>query len=144
MLYTLERHGVHAMSSGGDPEFFAADEIERYSEDFYLDEKDLETNFTKDSKFCQPPCDEHFPILRKKELSNRHIELYLQYQPKDLVDFVKEFDFQYSDKTDGEMTPLVAMLVDSRDGCSRHNFDVSKTHQKFHVTLKPSAKYLYN
>ena len=81
------------MSSEGDPEFYAEDEIERYSEEFYLDEKDLETDFTKDSKSCQPPCDEQFPILREKDLNNRLIEHYLQYQPKELVDYIKQFDF---------------------------------------------------
>ena len=48
VVCTLESHGVHAMSSEGEPEFYAEDEIERYSEDFCLDEKDLETDFTKD------------------------------------------------------------------------------------------------
>ena len=103
------------MSSEGDPEFYAEDEIERYSEEFYLDEKDLETDFTKDSKSCQSPCVEQFPILREKDPNNRLIEHYLQYQPKELVDYIKEFDFQYSDITDEEMTLLIDMLLDSRD-----------------------------
>ena len=140
VVYTLESHGVHALSSEGDPEFYAEDEVERYSEEFYLDEKDLETDFTKDSKSCQPPCDEQFPILREKDLNNRLIEHYLQYQPKELVDYIKEFDFQYSDITDGEMTFLIDMLLDSRDVYSQHKFDVGKTRQKFHVTLKPKAE----
>ena len=115
VLYTLESHGVHAMSSEGDPEFYAEDEIERYSEEFHLDEKDLETDFTKDSKSCQPPCDEQFSILREKDLNNRLIEHYLQYQPKELVDYIKEFEFQYSHITDEEMTHLIVVLLDSRD-----------------------------
>ena len=94
VVYTLESHSLHGMSSEGDPEFSAEDEIERYSEEFYLDEKDLETDFTKNSKSCQPPCDEQFPLLREKEVSNRLIELYLQYQPKELVNYVKEFGLQ--------------------------------------------------
>ena len=77
------------MSSEGDPEFYAEDEIERYSEEFYLDENDLETDFTKDSKSCQPLCDEQFPILREKSPNNRLIEHYLQYQPKVLVDCIR-------------------------------------------------------
>ena len=140
VVYTLESHGVHAMSSEGDREFYAEDEIERYSEEFYLDEKDLETDFTKDSKSCQPPCDKQFRILREKDLNNRLIEHYLQYQPKELVDYIKEFDFQYSDITDEELTLLIDMLLDSRDVYSRHKFDVGKTPQKFHVTLKPKAE----
>ena len=94
VVYTLESHGVHAMSSEGDPEFYAEDEIERYSEELHFDQKDLETDFTKDSKACQPLCDEQFPILREKDLNNRLIEHYLQYQSKELVDYIKEFNFQ--------------------------------------------------
>ena len=86
VVYTLESHGVHAMSSEGDLEFCVEDYMERYSEEFYLDEKDPETDFTNDSKPCQPPCDEQFPTLRENELNNRLIEHYLQYQPKELVD----------------------------------------------------------
>ena len=140
VVYTLESHGVHSMSSEGDPEFYAEDEIERYSEEFYLDEKDLETYFTKDAKSCQPPCDEQFPILREKDLNSRLIEHYLQNQPKELVDYIEEFDFQYSDITDEEMTLFIDMLLDARDVYSRHKFDVGKTRQKFHVTLKPKAE----
>ena len=137
--YTLESHGVHTMSSEGDPEFYAEDEIERYNEEFYLDEKDLETDFTKDSKSCQSPCGEQFPTLREKELNNRFIEHYLQCQPKQPADYMKELDFQYSDITGEELTFLIDMLFDSRDVYSRHNFDVDKTRQKFHVPLKPKA-----
>ena len=58
VVYTLESHGVHAMSSEGDPEFYAEDKIDRHNEEFGLDEKDLETDFTRDSKSCQPLCNE--------------------------------------------------------------------------------------
>ena len=58
VVCTLECHGVHALSSEGDLEFFAEEEIERFSEEFCLDKKDLETYFTKDSNSCQPLCDE--------------------------------------------------------------------------------------
>ena len=71
---TLESHGVHALSSEGDPEFYDEDEIERYSEEFHLNEKDLETDFTRDSKSCQPISDEQFPVLREKEGNDRLIE----------------------------------------------------------------------
>ena len=125
-MFTLESHGVQAMSSEGDPEFYAEDEIERYSEEFYIDEKDVETDFTEDSKSCQPPCDEQFPVLREKDLNNRFIEHYLQYQPKELVDYIKEINFQYSDITDEELTLLIDMLLDSLDFCSQHKIDVAK------------------
>ena len=64
----------------------------------------------------------------------------MQYQPKELVDYIKEFDFQYSDITDEELILLIDMLLDSRDVYSRHKFDVRKTRQKFHVTLKSKAE----
>ena len=64
----------------------------------------------------------------------------MQYQPKELVDYIKEFDFQYSDITVEEMTLLIDMLLDSRDVYSRHKFDEGKTRKKFHVTIKPKAE----
>ena len=140
VVYTLESHGVHALSSEGDPEFYAEDEIERYSEEFHLNEKDLETDFTRDSKSCQPISDEQFPVLREKEGNDRLIKFYLQNQPKELVDYIKEFDFQYSNISDEEMTLLFDMLIDSRDVYSQHKFDVGKTGQRFHVTLKPNVE----
>ena len=140
VVYTLEENGVHALSSEGDPDFFAEDEIERYSQDFYLNDKDLETDFNNDAKSCQPTCDEQFPTFREKDYNNQLIEHYLQYQPKELVQYAKEFDFQFSDITDEEMTLLIDMLIDSKDVYSHHKSDVGKTRQKFHVTLKPNVE----
>ena len=54
IVYTLEENGVHALSAENDAEFYADDEIERYSEEFLLENCELETDFTEDSKFCQP------------------------------------------------------------------------------------------
>ena len=54
VVYTLEENGVHALCVEGDAEFYADDEKERYSEDFLLENRELETDFTKDSKSCQP------------------------------------------------------------------------------------------
>ena len=105
---------MHAMSAEGDPAFYAEDEIDRCSEEFYLNERELETDFTSVAKSCQPDCDEQFPILPPKEENEALIEHYLQYQPKDLIDYVKQFDFQYSDITDNEMTLLIDMLIDSK------------------------------
>ena len=136
VLYTLEENGVHALSAEGDAEFCADDEIERYSEEFLLENHEVETHFTKDSKSCQPTCDEQFSVLCEKNHNNRLIDQYLQFQPKELINYVKEFDFQYSDKTDEEMILLIDMLFDARDVYSQHKIDVGKTRQKFHVTLK--------
>ena len=52
VVYTVEENGVHVSSSRGDPDFYAEDEIERYSEDFYLNDRDLEMlemDFTRDA-----------------------------------------------------------------------------------------------
>ena len=85
VVYTLDENGVHALSAEGDAEFYADDEIERYSEEFRLENRDMETDFTKDSKSCQPTFDELFPVFREKDHNNRLIDHYLQYQPKELV-----------------------------------------------------------
>ena len=78
VVYTLEEYVVHALSTG-DAEFYADDEIERYNEEFLPENRELETDFTKDSKSCQPTCDEQFPVLREKDHNNRLIDPYLQY-----------------------------------------------------------------
>ena len=140
VVYTLEENGVHALPSEGDPDFYAEDEIEGHSQEFYFNEKDLETDFTRDAKSCQPTCDEQFPTFREKHYNNQLIEHYLQYQPKELVQYVKKSDFQFSDFTDEEMTFLIDMLIDSKDVFSQHKFDVGKTSQKLHVTLKPNVE----
>ena len=88
---------VHAMSPEGNPTFYTQDEIERYSKEFYLGEKDLETDFTRDSKPCKPTCVEQFPLLGEKDVNKRLMGHFLQYQLRDLVKFLKEFDFQHSD-----------------------------------------------
>ena len=140
VVYSLDEHAIHAMSTERDPEFYAEDEIDRYCEEIHLNEKELETDFTSDVKSCQPDCDEQFPILRPKEQNEALIEHYLRYQPKESIDYVKQFDFQYSYVTDNEMTLLIDMLIDSKDVYSLHKFDVGKTRQKFHVTLKPNVE----
>ena len=139
VVCTLEENGVHALSSEGDTDFYAEDKIERYSEEFYLNDKDLKTDFTRDAKSCQPTCHEQFPTFREKDYNNQLIEHYLKYQPKELVQYAKEFDFQFSDITDEEIL-LIDILINSRDVYSQHKFDVSKTRQKFHVTLKPNVE----
>ena len=140
VVYTFEENGVHALSVEGDAEFYADDEIERYSEEFLLEKRELETDFNKDSKSCQPTCDEQFPVLREKDHKDRLIDHYLQYQPKEIINYVKKFDFQYSDITDEELILLIDMLVDARDVYSPHKFDMGKTCQKLHVTLKPNVE----
>ena len=90
VVYTLEENGVHALSSEGDRAFYAEDEIERCSDEFYLNDRDLETDITRYAKSCQPTCDQHFPTFRDKDYNNHPIEQYLQNQPKEFVQYVKE------------------------------------------------------
>ena len=124
----------------GDAEFYADDEIERYSEEFLLENRELEIDFTKDSKSCQPSCDEQFPVLSENDHNDRLIDHYLQYQPKEITNYDNEFDFRYSDITDEEMILLIHMLVDARDVYSQQKCDAGKTRQKIHVTLKPNIE----
>ena len=58
LVYILEGNGVHALSAEGDAEFYDGDEIKRYSEEFLLEHRELGTDFTKNSKSCQPTRDE--------------------------------------------------------------------------------------
>ena len=140
MLYTLEENGVHVLSTEGDAEFYADDEIERYSKEFLLENRELETDFTKDSKLCQPTCDEQFLVLLEKDQNSRLIDHYLQYKSKELVNCVKEVDFHYTDTTDEEMILLIDMLIDALDVSSQYIFDVGKTRHNFHVTFKPNVE----
>ena len=82
VVHSLDERAIHAMSAEGDPEFYAEDEIGQYSEEFHLNERELETDFTSDAKSCQTNCDRKFPILRPEEQNEALIERYLQYQPK--------------------------------------------------------------
>ena len=140
MVYSLDEHAVHAMFAEGYLEFNAEDEIDRYTEESRLNERELETDFTSYAKSCQKVCDQQFPVSLPKEQNESLVEHNLQYQPKKLTDYIKQFDFEYSDVTDNEMTLLVDMLIDSKDLYSLHKFDVGKTRQKFHVTLKPNVE----
>ena len=127
VVYTLEENGVHALSAEGDAVCYADDEIERYSEEILLEYRELETDFTMDSKSCQPTCGQQFPVFREKYHNDRLIDHYLQYQPKEPINYVKEFDFQYSEISDEEMILLIDMFADARDVYSQHKFNVSRT-----------------
>ena len=94
---------------------YAEDDIERYSDEFFVENHELETDFTKDFKSCQPTCDEQFPVLRKKDHSNRLIDHHLQYHPYEITNDLEKVDFQYLDITDEEMILLIDALVDARD-----------------------------
>ena len=100
----------------------------------------METDFTREAKFLQSTCDEHFPTFREKDYNNHLIGHYLQYQLEAFVQNVKIFDFQFFDITDEETTLLNDMLIGSNDVYSQHKFDVGKTRQKFHAKLKPNVE----
>ena len=40
VVYSWNEHASHAMSAEGDPDFYAEDEIDRYSEEFFLNERE--------------------------------------------------------------------------------------------------------
>ena len=67
VVFTLEENGVYALSSEGDPDFYAQDETERYSEEFYFNDRDLETDFTRDAECCQSTCGEQFPTPQDRK-----------------------------------------------------------------------------
>ena len=71
LVYNLEENGVHALSTEGDAEFYADDEIEqRYRGEFVLDNREVETDVTKVSKSCQPTLDEQFTLFCEKDHNN--------------------------------------------------------------------------
>ena len=63
VVYLLQEKGVYRLSAEGDAEFDADDEIERYSEELLLENCELKTHFTEDSKSFQPTCEEQFWVL---------------------------------------------------------------------------------
>ena len=136
VVYTPEKNGVQAMSPEGDAEFCADDEMELSIEKLFLENHELETDFTKDYKSCEPTCNQQFSVLRDKDKNYQFIDHSLQYQPEELINYVKEFNFQYSEIRDEESRRLIDMLVAARNFYSQHKFDVGKTCQMFHVTLK--------
>ena len=67
---------VHALSPGGDPEFYAEDESIRNIVAFYLNDGDLERNSATYSKLCQPNFDSL--LFEEHREKNPLIERFLQ------------------------------------------------------------------
>ena len=113
MVYTLEENGIHAMFAKGDAKLYADDEIERYSSQFSVEKRELETDFTEDTESCQTTRDQQFPFFatKNKDHNNPIIDHYLQYEPKEHTNYVEELDFRYSDITDDEMIFLIDMFI---------------------------------
>ena len=121
-------------------ERYVKDEVENYTNEWTKERNELETDFTRDSKSCQPPCTEQFPILRSKQLNDDLIEYYIQYESEDIKNLKKQFDFRYTDLEDEELVTLIDLVIESRDVYSQHKFDIGQTKWKFHVTLKPNSE----
>ena len=88
-------------------EHYVEKEVEKYTNDWTKERDEPGTDFTGDSKSCQPSCTEHFPILRSKQLNDDLIDYYLQYQSEDIKNLIKEFDFRYTDIEDEELITLI-------------------------------------
>ena len=121
-------------------EHYAENELENYTNEWIKEPDELETDCTRDSKSCQPPCTEQFPILRPKQLNDDLIDYYLHYQSEYIRNLIKQFDFRYTDFEDEGLVTLNDKIIDSRDVYSQHKFDIAQTKQKFHVTLKPNSE----
>ena len=111
-----------------------------YTNEWTKERDELETDFTRGSESCQPPCTEKFPILSPKQLNDDLTEYYLQYQSEDIKNLIKQFDFRYTDLEDEKLVTLIDMIIDSREVYSQHKFDIGQTKQKIHVTLKPDSE----
>ena len=94
VVISFDENRVHVITAEGDAEIYADDEIERSSEKIFHENRELETDFTKDYKSCQPTCDKEFSALREKKHKTGLIDHYLQYQSKEHTNFVKEYNFR--------------------------------------------------
>ena len=115
VVYTLKENAVHAMCVEGDVEFYADDEIERCSENFFFENREQETDFEGRTPNPVNRFVMNNFVFCGKDHNKRLIDHYPECHPKKLTNYVEEFDFQYSDGTDGEMIPLIDMFVDARD-----------------------------
>ena len=115
-------------------------EEETYTNEWTKKRDELQTDFSRDSKSCQPPCSEQFRILRPKETNNDLIDYYLQNQSKDIKNVIRKFDSRYTDLEDEELVTLIDMIINHRDVYSQHKFDIGQTKQKLHVTLNHNSE----
>ena len=87
VVYTVEGNGVNPLSAECKAEFYADDEIEGYSEEILLENREFETDFAMDFKSYQSTRDEQFPVLREKDHIIRLNDHCLQDQPKELTNY---------------------------------------------------------
>ena len=127
-------------NSSSNNQHCVENEVENHTNEWTKERNELETDFTRDSKSCQPPCTEKLPTLRPKKLKDDLIEYYLQYQSDDIRNLIKQFAFRYTDLEDEELVTLIDMTIDFTDVYSQHKFDIGQTEQNIHVTLKPNSE----
>ena len=114
IIIKLETHSIRGNPSSNN-ERYVEEEVENYTNEWTKERDELETDFTRASKSCQPPCTEQFPILRSKQLKDDLIDYYLQYQSEDIKNLVKHFDFRYTNLQEEELVTLIDVIIDSRD-----------------------------
>ena len=85
VVYIFAENARHAMSAKGDAKFYTDENAKWCSEDFLWENCEFKTDYTKESESCEPTSEEQFPVFCEKDHSNRFMEHYLQYQPKDLT-----------------------------------------------------------
>ena len=112
-------------------EHYAENEVENYTNEWIKEQDELETDFTRGSKSCQPRCREQFPTLRPKQMNDDLIDYYLQNQSKDIKKFIKQIDFRYTDLEDEELITFIDMIIDSRDVYSQHNLIWARQSKSF-------------
>ena len=134
-----ETDSIRTSPSPND-EHSAEHEGEKYTNEWIRGKDELETDLTRDSKFCQPPCSEQFPVLTPRQLNEDLIDYYLQYQSQDIRNFTKQFVLQYTDPEDEELVTIIDMIIDCRSVYSQKKFDIGQIKQKFHVTFKPNSE----
>ena len=74
-----ETDSIRRSTSSGN-EHYVEKDAKNYTNERTKKRDELETDFARDSKSCQPPCTKQFSILRPKQLSDDLINYYFQYQ----------------------------------------------------------------
>ena len=67
VVYSLDEHAIHAMSAEGDPEFYAKNKIDRYSEEFHLNERELKPTSLVTRSLVNQIAMSNFPFYARKK-----------------------------------------------------------------------------
>ena len=131
VVYTLNENVVHAMSAEGNANFYADVGKERYSNEVFLGNHELDLDLTKKTQIMKT---DFWRTLRSplREISQWPTFWALPTIPaQGFYDYVEEIDLQYWDLTDEEVIVLIVFLVDARDVYSQRTFDFAKTWKIF-------------